>query len=95
MHIHHKKALIDGGTNEDSNLIVLCGPCHYEYHEFDFTIDEWLKTPPGSLIVFLYMKDKEMAKWAVDNWERCKEFLAESTLMDYGPDKQDGGEYNV
>lgn len=30
--LHHKTPLIDGGSNEFSNLIPLCGLCHNEWH---------------------------------------------------------------
>ena len=81
MEIHHKVALIDGGTSDESNLIVMCGPCHYEYHMDDRSIDEFIKSPPGSLLTFLFSKDKEMAKWAIDNWDFCKKYLYESTFL--------------
>lgn len=31
--IHHKISLKDGGTNDESNLIVLCLECHKEIHK--------------------------------------------------------------
>ena len=34
MEIHHIKPLIDGGDNSESNLVVLCHFCHYEWHHF-------------------------------------------------------------
>jgi 5-methylcytosine-specific restriction endonuclease McrA len=32
--IHHKKPVIDGGTNDISNLILLCIPCHKAIHKY-------------------------------------------------------------
>ena len=32
VHVHHKKPLAEGGTNETSNLIALCKPCHSRIH---------------------------------------------------------------
>lgn len=34
MQIHHIKALVDGGENEETNLVVLCQLCHLEWHNF-------------------------------------------------------------
>lgn len=32
--IHHIKALMDGGGNEEGNLCTLCFQCHAEWHTF-------------------------------------------------------------
>lgn len=34
-HLHHMKALVEGGTNDVENLIPLCGSCHREWDEWD------------------------------------------------------------
>ena len=35
LHVHHKKRLDDGGTNEKTNLIKLCPNCHQKQHKED------------------------------------------------------------
>lgn len=30
--VHHKTAIADGGTNEESNLMSLCNSCHEKIH---------------------------------------------------------------
>lgn len=31
-HVHHRKPITEGGTNEDCNLIALCKACHSAIH---------------------------------------------------------------
>lgn len=50
MQIHHILPLVDGGDNEEGNLITLCVDCHKEWHEHqegkaDF--QTWLQAVPG------------------------------------------------
>jgi 5-methylcytosine-specific restriction endonuclease McrA len=33
IHAHHKKRLMDGGTNAEDNMILLCPDCHKAAHE--------------------------------------------------------------
>lgn len=50
MHVHHIVPIMDGGTNEESNLITLCWECHAEWHEHcEGTVEfgEWLHKAPG------------------------------------------------
>lgn len=47
--IHHVVRVVDGGTDDDENLVVLCNPCHREWHGLAWrylTHDEWMKIPP-------------------------------------------------
>lgn len=48
MEVHHIKMLVDGGSNDEDNLIVLCKQCHDEWHEHYENKDfkEWLQRPP-------------------------------------------------
>lgn len=54
LHVHHIRAKVFGGTDENENLITLCVACHEEWHAVetvaDFPFEEWLETP--SLIAF-------------------------------------------
>jgi 5-methylcytosine-specific restriction protein A len=48
IHLHHKVALCDGGTNEYDNLIPLCSLCHHDWHralEGNISFDEFLQLP--------------------------------------------------
>ena len=53
MDIHHIKALIDGGENEETNLVVLCHFCHHEWHyyyEGNIDFNEFLNDVPYHVI---------------------------------------------
>ena len=81
MVIHHKIALIDGGSNDFDNLIVLCDRCHNEWHDYfddgehDFT--DWLQRPPLRFYTAIGMvKDKnkiEMFRYLEEQWWGIKE----------------------
>lgn len=82
MVIHHKISLIDGGTNDDDNLIALCASCHEEWHshfdngEEDFA--DWLRKPPLRYYAAIGMaKDKnskmEIFQYLVNQWRDIKE----------------------
>jgi len=55
LHVHHIKAIVFGGSDEDENLIALCLACHEEWHAVETVADlqfaEWLQTP--SLVAFI------------------------------------------
>ena len=48
--IHHIKALVDGGDNQESNIVVLCHTCHDEWHrQYEpqgTTFESFLQKPP-------------------------------------------------
>lgn len=54
LHVHHIKAKVFGGKDEDENLITLCLACHEEWHAVEtvanVAFSEWLETP--SLVAF-------------------------------------------
>ena len=48
VHLHHKRALSDGGDNSFENLIPLCFVCHEQWHRFceaSMSHDEFLEFP--------------------------------------------------
>lgn len=50
MHVHHILPLVDGGDNEEGNLITLCNVCHNEWHEqqeYKVDFETWLQKVPG------------------------------------------------
>ena len=51
MHVHHIVPIVDGGTNDESNLVTLCWECHEEWHahrEDKIDFNTWLHIePPG------------------------------------------------
>lgn len=66
--IHHITSVVDGGTNELDNLILLCGKCHSEWHMMHSLMpligwDRWLALPPAAMIVqwFVSLDDPELA----------------------------------
>ena len=79
MEIHHKKALIDGGTNAEENLAVLCDVCHAEYHLTEPDFDKWIQTPPGSLIEIAMERDTDAACYLIQNWKAIKQGITLST----------------
>lgn len=82
MHIHHIKALVDGGTNEEKNLVVLCDICHSEYHITDPDFDKWVRTPPGALVELAMEKDTDLACYLIKKWEEIKDWITFSTMLD-------------
>lgn len=56
--IHHIKALVDGGTNEETNLVVLCHICHSSWHlQYEpngISFDKFMQTPPLCLLRAVY-----------------------------------------
>lgn len=40
LEVHHRKAVVHGGTNELSNLVLLCHHCHW-YHAGEFNEHIW------------------------------------------------------
>lgn len=35
LHVHHKQRLVEGGSNDPTNLITVCRSCHTYIHRFD------------------------------------------------------------
>ena len=49
MEVHHIKSLIDGGTNDEDNLVTLCFECHEEWHRREcqeITFNDWMQEVP-------------------------------------------------
>ena len=48
MEVHHKQPLIDGGMNDEENLITLCCECHEEWHKREeyISFDDWMQEVP-------------------------------------------------
>jgi hypothetical protein len=62
MHLHHKIAVIDGGTNNLSNLIPLCSICHTEWHTIEgfVNFEEFLEIPNIAELIALCKQDIEV-----------------------------------
>lgn len=53
MDTHHIKALIDGGDNDEKNIVTLCHLCHYEWHQYwedKKSFNEFLQDVPFHVI---------------------------------------------
>lgn len=63
--IHHIQMVMDGGTNDPDNLILLCSACHQEWHLVndqwrDLEFEEWLDIPPFVLLLrWFILEDTE------------------------------------
>ena len=65
MEVHHIKALIDGGTNDEENLVTLCCVCHAEWHqhqEYRMTFSEWMSKTPLHVYAAIGMSDDDQLK---------------------------------
>lgn len=59
---HHRNMVVDGGTSEPDNLVLLCSRCHDEWHWIhnrlpQFTFEKWLKAPPIDMLLMPYWND--------------------------------------
>ena len=86
MIIHHRKALIDGGTNDTDNLVVLCPECHKEWHEHieetGASFDEWLQKPPLRFYSALAMVQDEIERNTyLANLEKEWVFIADKRMI--------------
>ena len=87
--MHHKIAVVDGGTDEQSNLILLCGDCHREWHRVEGAVsfDRWLDTPSPLFLIGAFLNLDEcgemtliqlQAHWHIHVAERRAEVRRES-----------------
>ena len=56
--VHHKMALVYGGTNDEENLAALCKRCHHEwdlYEDIGMEFDAFLLTPSFKAIASAIM----------------------------------------
>ncbi|KAB2328987.1 HNH endonuclease [Cytobacillus depressus] len=55
IHLHHKKAIADGGTNDNENLVPLCKGCHDEWHYVEGSIEfeDFLETISGHEFIII------------------------------------------
>ena len=66
--------IVDGGTNDPDNLVVLCKNCHDEYHAHSESesFDSWVQKPPLWAYAALGAIDdkamKDEAITALDEW---------------------------
>ena len=81
MEIHHKKPLIDGGQNDETNLTVLCDICHAEDHITEPDFKKWIGTPPGTLIELAMERGDDVACYLIKNWKEIKEAITLSTMI--------------
>ena len=55
---HHIKFKMDGGTDKPKNLILLCKPCHGEWHALEISTNlkfkKWLEYPPAIRLIAIY-----------------------------------------
>jgi 5-methylcytosine-specific restriction endonuclease McrA len=59
LHLHHKIRYKKGGTNEDSNLIVLCNKHHAKFHTLEnFYINNHARITPERILNQLKEKNK-------------------------------------
>ncbi len=64
LHVHHIEQVKNGGGNEASNLITLCGMCHREWHYFQSVLSipfgKWLNVPPYlGMVAFFMMPENQ------------------------------------
>lgn len=56
--VHHIISITNGGTHQNDNLIMLCYPCHEEWHAITcisaIPFSEWVTIPPYNLLLALY-----------------------------------------
>lgn len=67
LNIHHIQAVMDGGSDEDDNLITLCVPCHREWELaemcMEISFDVWLSQPPYSALLSVFLCED---RWKTD-----------------------------
>jgi len=55
LNIHHIQAVMDGGSDDDSNLVTVCIPCHREWElaemVMDIPFDRWLPLPSYDVLL--------------------------------------------
>ena len=93
-HLHHKKPLSMGGTNDSRNLVLLCGRCHQKRHSHLFSGVGKIKV--GSLRDYqsltinerlrlslsegkkIFIEYQDMSGVRTERWVKIKEFIYES-----------------
>jgi len=85
MEVHHKKALIDGGSNEESNLVTLCYECHAEWHKRecqDISFDEWMRKVPLWVYAAIGLsEDKELKKEMLTKIDEMWPYVQEARML--------------
>lgn len=58
LEIHHIIPVVDGGTDDRSNLEWLCHRCHFEYEHtmanLPIPFGEWIQIPPAQFLVYVF-----------------------------------------
>ena len=55
--VHHKTAVVYGGTDDEQNLVALCSECHREIEHYSFAdFEEFMKTPPYAFVIVTVRK---------------------------------------
>lgn len=50
--VHHITAVVNGGSDDDDNLLALCSECHREIEQYGFaSVEEFMKTPPYAFVI--------------------------------------------
>lgn len=82
LEIHHRRSVLDGGTDHPDNLATLCARCHGEwtfngdqYEELGVLFEEWLDLPPARVLAYMVhaCRDKfteVRLSWAITREER-------------------------
>ncbi len=65
LHVHHKRPVCEGGTNDLEGLELLCGPCHSGHHESDFQSKPHWQSARSKAVVRSYRErcDDPPAAW--------------------------------
>lgn len=56
LELHHVIEVADGGTDDEENLVTLCGDCHREWTfcpPVEVSLDVWLRLTPARILVRL------------------------------------------
>lgn len=83
MEVHHKVMIVDGGTNDPENLVVLCKNCHDEYHAHSESepFDSWRQKPPLWAYAAMGMfVDKSMRDEALTSLDELWPYIADKRM---------------
>lgn len=84
MHVHHIVPIMDGGTNDESNLITLCADCHNEWHQYCegvFEFEEWLRMVPSWIILAVYLNPDKSKRALFHNIEETWPYAREMMMV--------------